>query len=36
MVDFDIEKMLALVGKVKETGEKLDKQLNEISKKPST
>jgi hypothetical protein len=36
MVDFDIEKMLALVGKVKETGEKLDKQLNEMSKKPST
>jgi len=33
LVNFDIEKVQTLIGKVNETGEKLSNQLNQISKK---
>ena len=33
LVNFDLEKVQVLIGKVKETGDKLDAQLTEISKK---
>ena len=33
LVNFDIEQVQALIGKVKDTGDKLSEQLNQISKK---